>query len=147
MFKPESYRLEQTSIEKLQDIFSDDFPQSLVKLWSERELQGKCFWICKGLEPVAFVLVEETDRGVVNRGLFVKFSEHSQGLGQRLLDHVHTTYSSEFIWTNITKGSEGIYRKNGYIELGERNGLNQIIAYYPNGKESQDYINYLKSKL
>lgn len=143
----ESLRLEVHSIGRVEIPFEDVFAKELEMLWNSRGLQGYQYIVYKGSQPLGFLLVELTPTEAINRGLFVDISHRGRGVADLLLNSLHKTQVGKFIWTNITKGSERVYRKHGYKIIGFRQELNQSIGYYTNGKATGPNIEKLMKKI
>ncbi|HMS90905.1 MAG TPA: GNAT family N-acetyltransferase [Candidatus Absconditabacterales bacterium] len=140
-------RLAIVSVDKLKDC-SEPFAKELLTLWHNRKLRGEAIIYEKSDRILGFILLEHKEGEIVNRGLYVRENFRGYGIGQSMLTYLHKTYcKSHMIWTNITKGSEGIYHKFNYRVLGERKEFGQFIAYYPESKITESKIQQLKNKV
>lgn len=140
-------RLAIVSVDKLKDC-SEPFAKELIKLWYDRNLQGQAIIYEKSDKILGFILLEQKENEIVNRGMYVRENFRGYGIGQSMLAYLHYSYyKSHMIWTNITKGSEGIYHKFKYKILGERKEYDQYIAYYPESKTVKSKIQQLKNKV
>jgi hypothetical protein len=140
-------RLAIVSIDRLQDC-SEPFAKDLIQLWYDRNLQGQVIIYEKSDRILGFMLVEVKESEVINRGLYVRENFRGYGIGQAMIAYLHKSYcGSHMIWTNINKGSEGIYQKFNYEILGERKEYGQYVAYYPESIITQEKIKQLKSKI
>lgn len=140
-------RLAIVSVDKLKDC-SEPFAKELITLWHNRKLRGEAIVYEKSDRILGFILLEHKEGEIVNRGLYVRENFRGYGIGQSMLTYLHKSYcKSHMIWTNITKGSEGIYYKFNYKVLGERKEFGQFIAYYPESKTTKSKIQQLKNKV
>ena len=140
-------RLAIVSVDRLKDC-SEPFAKELIKLWYDRELKGEAIVYEKSDRILGFILLEHKEGEIVNRGLYVRENFRGYGIGQSMLAYLHKSYcESHMIWTNITKGSEGIYNKFNYKILGERKEFGQYVAYYPESKTTKSKIQQLKNKV
>lgn len=140
-------RLAIVSVDRLKD-YSEPFARDLIQLWYDRKLQGQVIIYEKSDSILGFMLVEVKESEIVNRGLYVRENFRGYGIGQAMIAYLHKSYcGSHMIWTNINKGSEGIYHKFNYKILGERREYNQYVAYYPDSKITKSKIQQLKNKV
>ena len=140
-------RLVTVSVDSLQDC-SEPFAKDLLQLWYDRNLQGELIIYEKSHSILGFILVEVKKDEVINRGLYVRENFRGYGIGQAMIAYLHSSYcGSHMIWTNITKGSEGIYHKFNYKILGERKEYGQYVAYYPESNTTKEKIEQLKKKI
>ncbi len=136
-----------SNINSIESEYRDSFSKEIIELWKSRKLKGEIVEAVQNSKKLGYLLIEVRDDEVINRGMFIKGDMRGQGGAQLLLNYLHTKFSNKFIWTNISEGAFGIYEKFHYIVVGERKEYNQTVAYFSNGNETKEKLEYLKSKV
>jgi GNAT superfamily N-acetyltransferase len=133
-------------IKELRDI-SDPFSQELIKLWDDRKLTGKVFYMLDGLTCIGYILLDTSNRSRWTiRGFFVQGQYRGRGFGQKLLQSAtyYCTNLHKDVYVNITKGAENIYRNEGYELLGPREDFPDQIKAVKKAYKTPTFIPHEK---